>query len=63
MDWQLLLYMAGAGLMAWIAFRLVKNNRTAFSKENLNKTIGTFGLLTLLMMAVIAICVMILRQS
>lgn len=62
MDWTKVLYLAGAALLAWFGFRLIKNNPAAFSKQNLNKSFTTFGLLTLMMMAVIAVCVMLLRS-
>lgn len=62
MDWQSLLYLVGAGFLAWLAYRLVRNNPGAFSQKNLGKSLYTIGLLTLLMIGVIALCVIILRN-
>lgn len=62
MDWQALLYVVGAGFLAWLAFRMVRNNPSAFSKKNLGKSLYTVGLLTLLMIGIIALCVIILRN-
>ena len=58
-----LLYVAGAALMAWFAYRTVKNNPAMFSRENLGKSVFTMGILTLVLIAFIACLVFLLRAS
>ena len=62
MDWKVLLYIAGAALMLWLGVRIVKNNPGSFSKKNMGKSAYTLGLLTLMIMGVIALCVVILKN-
>ncbi|HYF97364.1 MAG TPA: hypothetical protein VD770_00115 [Coxiellaceae bacterium] len=61
-NWWFLLYLVGAGLMAWLAVRMVRNNPAAFSKENLGKSITTTGVLALIIIGVIAVCIILLRH-
>jgi hypothetical protein len=62
MNWQFLLYILGVCLMGWLAYRMVKNNPEAFSWENISKSITTVGILTLLMIAFIAVCILLLKH-
>ena len=62
MNWSVLLYVIGAGVLAWLAFRTVKGNPEAFSKANISKSITTCGILALLLFGLIALCVWGLRQ-
>ncbi|MCH9644060.1 MAG: hypothetical protein K0U29_00020 [Gammaproteobacteria bacterium] len=63
MNWQVLLYIVGAGLLAWLAYRSVKSNPEAFSKSNISKSITTCGILALLLIGLIALCVWGLRSG
>ena len=63
MDWQQALYLLGAGLMAWLAVRLIKSNPQSFSRVNISKSVTTCGILALILFAVIALCVWGLRSS
>lgn len=61
-QWWFLVYILGAGLMAWAAVRMVKGNPEAFSRGNMSKSITTVGILTLLLIGFIAICIIFLKQ-
>ncbi len=61
-SWYLLLYLAGAALMAWLAVRMVRANPGAFSRENLGKSITTTGFLALLIIGVVVVCIIFLRR-
>ena len=63
MNWQTGLYILGAGVMAWFAYRMVKGNPEAFSKSNISKSITTCGVLALLLIGIIALCVWGLRSG
>ena len=54
-------FLLGAALMVWFGFRLVKGNPTAFSKDAMGKSFYVLGILALLLIAVIAVCIKILR--
>ena len=61
MNWTGLLMLIAAGLLVWLGFRMVRGNPQAFSKENISKSFMTVGLLTLLLVVVVAIAVMFLK--
>ena len=42
-NWMTLLYVVGAALLAFFAYRTVKNNPTLFSRENMSNSIFTMG--------------------
>lgn len=62
MNWEALLFIVGAGFMAWLAYRMVRGNPDAFSKANLGKSAYVIGILTLLMIGVVTLCVIILKN-
>lgn len=57
-----LLYLAGAALIAWFAFKTIRNNPDMFSKVNMEKSIFTTGVLTLILIAFIALLVYLLKH-
>ena len=61
--WMTLLYMIGAALVAWFAYRTIRNHPDMFSKENMSKSFFTMGILTLLLIGFIAILVFLLKTS
>lgn len=63
MEWGQLLWLAGAGLAAWLLHRALKHNPGQFSAENMIKSLGTMGWLALGLIAFITFCVIVLRQS
>jgi uncharacterized membrane-anchored protein len=52
-----------AGLfMAWVAYRYIRYDKAAFSKENFSKTATTLGLLAIFLIAFIWVLVLFLRN-
>ena len=62
MNWMSLLYIALAAVAAWFAFRMVKSNHTLFSKENIEKSFFSMGVLALILIAFIALLVFLLNH-
>jgi len=56
-----ILGLLAAGIVGWLLFRTIRNNPSAFSKENMSKSLGTLGLLALFLLAVIFVGVSIIR--
>ena len=56
-----ILLLIGAALLVWVAVRGARRNRDAFTKENLTKTLGTLGWLTLMIIVVVALCVWMIK--
>lgn len=63
MNWTVLLYVAGIALFAFIAVRMIRANAGSFTKKNFGKTLYTLGLLTLMIVAVVAFAVMMLKSG
>lgn len=59
--WYGLLAAGAAVLLIMYTFRLIKKNPSMFSSENISKSFFSVGVLTLIIFAVIAVCVAILR--
>jgi len=53
----------GIALLLWMLYRGIKNNPSAFSKENLNKSFLTMGVLGLILIAVVSFAVIMLRRG
>jgi len=60
MDWQILLFVVGAGLMVWLIIRMVRNNPGSFSRAALSKSIFTLGILALILIGIIFLCIQFL---
>ncbi len=60
--WMTLLYIAGAALLAWFAYRTIRGNPEMFSKENLGKSFFTMGILALMLIAFVALLVFLLKH-
>ncbi|KTD58215.1 hypothetical protein Lsai_0822 [Legionella sainthelensi] len=58
-----ILALIGAGMIIFILYRTIKGNPGQFSKENLNKSFSTMGILALVLIAFIAVLVLILRNT
>jgi hypothetical protein len=56
-----LLYIVGALAVAWFAFTTIRNNPGMFNKENLGKSFFSMGILTLILIAFIALLVYLLK--
>ncbi|HHW4981661.1 TPA: hypothetical protein ACU0X8_001201, partial [Legionella anisa] len=55
-----ILGLMGAGLIMFILYRAIKGRPEQFSKENLNKSFFTMGVLALVLIGFIALLVLIL---
>ena len=62
MNWTSILFVIGAALFLWLAVRMIRNNPNLFTKEKLGKSLSTVGFLTLMVIAVIVFCVILLRN-
>ncbi|KTD42740.1 hypothetical protein [Legionella parisiensis] len=58
-----ILGLMGAGLIIFILYRAIKGRPEQFSKENLNKSFFTMGVLALVLIGFIALLVLILRNT
>ncbi len=58
-----ILGLLGAGLILFILYRTIKNRPELFSKYNLNKSLHSMGLLSLLLIAFIGLLIIILNYS
>ncbi|WP_454781471.1 hypothetical protein [Legionella sp. WA2022007384] len=58
-----ILGLIGAGMIIFILYRTVKGRPEQFSKENLNKSFYTMGVLALVLIGFIALLVLILRNT
>ncbi len=50
------------GLAIWWLYRTVKNQPQLFSKDNLNKSVYTLGVLALILIVFVAFLVMLVRN-
>lgn len=57
-----ILFIVLAACMGFLAWRVLKHNPGAFSKENMGRGFFTLGILALLLMLLIVICVKILKM-
>ncbi|CAM3162034.1 Uncharacterised protein [Legionella steigerwaltii] len=58
-----ILGLIGAGLILFILYRAIKGSPEQFSKENLNKSFFTMGVLALILIGFIALLILILRNT
>jgi len=61
MDWGKFFFIMGAALMMWLLFRQIRTNPQAFSKQNLNRSFFTLGILALGLIVFIWLLVLLLR--
>lgn len=58
-----ILGLIGGGIILFILYRSIKGNPAQFSKENLNKSFFTMGVLALVLIGFIALMVFMLRST
>lgn len=58
-----ILAIIGIALLVWMLYRGIKGNPDAFSKDNLNKSFMTMGILALILIGVIAFAVIMLKKA
>ena len=61
-NWMTLLYVVGAALLAWMAYRTIRNHPEMFNKENMGKSFSTMGILTILLIGFVALLVVLLKH-
>ena len=63
MGWEKILFVVIAIGIIWFLSRALRGNKEAFSKANLAKSAKTLGFLAIILIAVVAFCVFMLRQA
>jgi len=63
MGWAQLLLLILAGLVIWFLFRTIRTRPQLFSKENLSKSFSTMGILALILIAFVAFCIFLIRNT
>ena len=61
--WMQLLYLLAAAVLIWFGVKFIRSNPGAFSKENIGKSFYTTGILTLGLIAFIAVLVFLLKHG
>lgn len=62
MNWSAIVFIIGGALLIFVAIYMIRNNPELFSKHHLGKSIYTLGLLTLMIIAVVAFLVIVLKN-
>lgn len=55
------LFIVLAGCLGFLAWRMLKGNREAFSAESVGRSFFTLGILALLLILIVVICVKMLK--
>ena len=63
MEWQKLLYLIGVIVLIGITVWVIRSNPKMFSKENLNRSFFTMGILALILIVFITLIVVLLRST
>lgn len=58
-----ILAVAAAALIIWLIYRTIKGRPDQFSKENLNKSLFTMGILALILIGFVGFLVLALRYT
>jgi hypothetical protein len=61
--WTGIVMLLAGGLMVWLAYRSIRGDKAAFSKENLSKSSTTLAFLAIGLIVFIWILVLFLRNS
>ncbi|MCR9191424.1 MAG: hypothetical protein NXI01_02040 [Gammaproteobacteria bacterium] len=56
-----ILGLIGAGLVAWLLYRTIKSRPEQFSRENLNKSFATMGILAIALIVFVALLVLLVN--
>ncbi|MCW5589602.1 MAG: hypothetical protein KIT27_08080 [Legionellales bacterium] len=60
--WEKILYALGLVVLAIFLFMTIRNNPQWFTKENFSKSSYTLAILALFLIAVVGMCVLLLRH-
>lgn len=58
-----ILGLIGAGLILFVLYRFIKGSPDQFSKENMNKSALTMGVLAIVLIGFVALLILMLRSS
>jgi uncharacterized membrane protein YidH (DUF202 family) len=56
-----ILGLIGAGLIIWLLYSRIKNDKQAFSRDNIMKSFSTLGILALILIVFVAVLVWVAR--
>jgi len=62
MNWSILFFILLAGLASWWLYRIIKTQKNSFTLQNFTKTLGTLGVLAIILIAFIGLCIVLLRN-
>ncbi len=57
-----LLGLLGSGLIIWMIYRTIKNRPDAYSRENIQKSLTTMGILAIILIIFIALLIFSIRN-
>jgi hypothetical protein len=57
-----LLALLGGGLMIWLLYRAIRQSPETFSKDNMSKSLGTLGVLALILIGFVGLFVILLKK-
>lgn len=57
-----ILGLIGAGIIVWVLYYRIKNDKTAFSRTNLTKSFSTMGILGILLILFVIMLVLVARM-
>ena len=57
-----ILGLLAAGVIIWLLYYRIKNDKTAFTKENLTKSFRTMGILGIILILFVVMLVMVARM-
>lgn len=63
MEWQKLLYFLGAIVLIIITVWVIRSNPQLFTKQNLNRSFFTMGILALILIIFLTLLVLLLRAT
>lgn len=63
MNWSAFLFVVIAALLGWWLYRIVKNQKSTFTKANFTQTLGTLGVLAIILIVFIGLCIVLVRHA
>ncbi|STX50002.1 Uncharacterised protein [Legionella busanensis] len=58
-----ILGLIGAGLIIWFMYRSIKSRPDLFSRDNLNKSFFTMGILAIILIAFVGLLILMVRNT
>ena len=63
MNWSAFLFFVIAALLGWWLYRTIKTQKNTFTKANFTKTLGTLGILAIILIVFVGLCIVLVKQS